>query len=60
MHFRRLVELVRDRRGQDLIEWVLLAGFFSAVAIAGIPNLMPFFKVLFDRVYAVLVSAHSW
>ena len=57
MYMRRLVAIVKERRGQDLIEWVLLAGFFSAVAVAGIPNLMPFFKVLFDRVYAVLESA---
>jgi pilus assembly protein Flp/PilA len=35
----RLRELVRDDRGQDLIEYALLAGFISLVAILAITAL---------------------
>ena len=35
----RLLTLVRDDRGQDLIEYALLAGFVSLIVVAVVTNL---------------------
>jgi Flp pilus assembly pilin Flp len=35
----RLVRLIRDDDGQDLVEYAMLAGFFGLVALAGFTSL---------------------
>jgi Flp pilus assembly pilin Flp len=48
------VRIWKDKRGQDLIEWVLLAGLFSAVAVAGIPPMAPLFEARFQKILSAL------
>jgi Flp pilus assembly pilin Flp len=37
--FSRLRRLIVDRRGQDLVEYALLIGFFAFAAAATLPNI---------------------
>ncbi|MFN0168716.1 MAG: Flp family type IVb pilin [Bryobacteraceae bacterium] len=48
------IRLWKDTRGQDLIEWALLAGLFSAVIAAGIPQLSEAFVAAFGKVINVM------
>ncbi len=51
---RLYIRLWNDTRGQDMIEWVLLAGLFSAVIAAGIPQLSEAFVAAFGKVLNVM------
>lgn len=51
-----LRRLVRDQRGQDLIEYALLAAFMVVAVAAILPNdLMPAVSHIFSRVVTHLV-----
>ena len=49
-----LRSLMRDTRGQDLIEYALLAGFVAVAAGAVLPNMTASISTIFSKVNSVL------
>jgi pilus assembly protein Flp/PilA len=49
----------RDTRGQDLIEYALMAGFVAVAAGAIMPNIASSISTVFSQVSSVLSSASS-
>ncbi len=54
-----LTALKNDRRGQDLIEYALLAGFVAVAAGAVMPNLGGSISTIFSQVASVVSVAAS-
>jgi pilus assembly protein Flp/PilA len=52
-----IVRFVREEEGQDLIEYALLAGFISLVAVVAIIAVGDQLVVLYDEMTAQLVAA---
>ncbi len=50
---------VRDRKGQDLIEYALMAGFVAVAAGAIMPNVATSISTIFSGVASVLSAASS-
>ncbi len=61
----RLTELVirlriwKDEKGQDLIEYALMAGFVAVAAGAIMPGVAGSIKTIFERVNSLMTSAAS-
>jgi pilus assembly protein Flp/PilA len=53
----RLQAVVRDTRGQDLVEYALLAGFIAVAAGAILPNISGSISTIFSKMASVLVNA---
>jgi Flp pilus assembly pilin Flp len=49
----------KDTRGQDLIEYALMAGFVAVGAAAVLPGVAPAISTIFSKVIVVLSSASS-
>ena len=49
----------RDRRGQDLIEYALMAGFVAVAAGAIMPNVTTSISTIFSQVSSVMAAAAS-
>ena len=49
----------RDRRGQDLIEYALMAGFVAVAAGAIMPGVASSINVIFSQVNSIMISAAS-
>lgn len=49
----------RDRKGQDLIEYALLAGFVAVSAGAVMPNIADEITQVFSKVNSVLIRASA-
>jgi Flp pilus assembly pilin Flp len=49
----------KDRRGQDLIEYALLAGFVAVAAGAISPGIASSINVVFSKVNSVMITAAS-
>jgi pilus assembly protein Flp/PilA len=49
--------LVKDTRGQDLIEYALLAGFVAVAAGALLPGISTSISTIFSRMGSVLTAA---
>jgi Flp pilus assembly pilin Flp len=49
----------RDERGQDLIEYALMAGFVAVAAGAIMPNVASSISTIFSQVSSVLTAAAS-
>jgi pilus assembly protein Flp/PilA len=49
--------IVRDTRGQDLIEYALLAGFIAVAAGAVVPGVADSIKTIFGKVNTVMGNA---
>jgi Flp pilus assembly pilin Flp len=49
----------KDRRGQDLIEYALMAGFVAVAAGAIMPGVASSINVIFSEVNSLMVSAAS-
>lgn len=49
----------RDTRGQDLIEYALMAGFVAVAAGAIMPNVATSISNIFSKVSSVMVKASS-
>ncbi len=47
----------KDRRGQDLIEYALMAGFVAVAAGAIMPGVASSINVIFSQVNSLMVSA---
>jgi pilus assembly protein Flp/PilA len=52
-----LMRAWRDRRGQDLIEYALMAGFVAVAAGAIMPSVSSSVSTIFDHVGSVLTAA---
>ena len=46
-----------DTRGQDMIEYALMAGFVAVAAGAVVPNIVPSISTVFSKVDSVLTNA---
>ena len=57
LYFAVLNRIVRDTRGQDLVEYALLAGFIAVAAGALLPNISTSISTIFSRMGSVLVAA---
>ena len=49
----------KDTRGQDLIEYALMAGFVAVAAGAIMPNVASSISTIFSQISSVLSSASS-
>ena len=54
-----LTRIWRDQRGQDLIEYALMAGFVAVAAGAIMPNVASSISTIFSQVSSVLTAAAS-
>ncbi len=54
-----LAHLWRDRRGQDLIEYALMAGFVAVAAGAIMPGVASSISTIFSQISSVLSVAAS-
>ena len=52
-------QIWRDRRGQDLIEFALLAGFVAVAVGAVMPDLASSINIIFSKVNSVAIQASS-
>jgi Flp pilus assembly pilin Flp len=50
---------VKDTRGQDLIEYALMAGFVAVAATAMVPGFASSINVVFSKVNSVMILAAS-
>ena len=55
----RLKEFWIVKRGQDLIEYALLAGFLAVSAAALVPNMAPNISTIFSQVITMLSTSPS-
>ena len=51
------VQVIRDTRGQDLVEYALLAGFIAVAAGALLPTIASSISNIFSKLEAALKSA---
>ncbi len=54
-----LMQVWRDRRGQDLIEYALMAGFVAVAAGAIMPGVASSISTIFSEVTSVMATAAS-
>ena len=57
LYFAVLRSLGRDTRGQDLVEYALLAGFIAVAAGALLPGISTSISIIFSRMASVLTNA---
>ena len=50
-------QVLRDTRGQDLVEYSLLAGFVAVAAGAILPNISAGISIIFSKVASLLTAA---
>ena len=53
------LRIVMDTRGQDLIEYALMAGFVAVAAGAIVPGVADSIKTIFSKVNTVMASSAS-
>ena len=53
------LQILRDTRGQDLIEYALMAGFVAVAAGAVMPGVASSINVVFSKVNSVMILAAS-
>jgi len=60
---KRLIELAvklqiwKDTRGQDLIEYALMAGFVAVAAGAIMPGVASSINIIFSKINSIMVAA---
>ncbi|HYV62797.1 MAG TPA: Flp family type IVb pilin [Bryobacteraceae bacterium] len=57
-HILQRIMIWRDRRGQDLIEYALMAGFVAVAAGAAFPPVATTISQVFSKVQSVLTAAN--
>jgi len=55
----KLQQIVKDTRGQDLIEYALMAGFVAVAAGAIMPGVASSINVVFSKVNSLMIQAAS-
>jgi len=58
-HILQRLRIYRDRRGQDLIEYALMAGFVAVAAGAAFPPVANTISQIFSKVESVMSSANA-
>lgn len=53
------LRIMKDTRGQDLIEYALMAGFVAVAAGAIVPGVAASIKTIFSKVNTTMLSAAS-
>jgi len=53
------LKIWKDNRGQDLIEYALMAGFVAVAAGAIMPGVASSINVIFSQVNSIMISAAS-
>jgi pilus assembly protein Flp/PilA len=53
------LQIWKDQRGQDLIEYALMAGFVAVAAGATMPNVATSISEIFSKVASVLSQANA-
>ena len=53
----RLQTIVKDTRGQDLIEYALMAGFVAVAAGAIMPGVASSINIVFSKVNSIMILA---
>jgi pilus assembly protein Flp/PilA len=56
---RLRIKLLRDKKGQDLIEYALMAGFVAVAAGAILPSISTSVSTVFSRVASTMTRAAS-
>lgn len=59
MNLMWTMKLWRDTRGQDLIEYALMAGFVAVAAGAVMPGLSTQISTIFSKIQSLLTTAAS-
>lgn len=54
-----LLRVIQDERGQDMVEYALLAGFIAVAAGALLPPISDSISVIFSRMGSVVAAAAS-
>ena len=54
-----LLKLARDERGQDMVEYALLAGFVAVAAGAILPGISDNISTIFSKMASVVAEAAS-
>jgi len=54
-----LIQALKDRRGQDLIEYALMAGFVAVAAGAIMPSVSSSISTIFSQINSVMLNAAS-
>lgn len=57
--FTAFVRMWKDRRGQDLIEYALMAGFVAVAAGAVMPSVATSISTIFSEISSVMAAAAS-
>jgi pilus assembly protein Flp/PilA len=52
-----IARLVKDRKGQDMVEYALLAGFIAVAAGALLPGISTSISTIFSRMASVVSAA---
>jgi Flp pilus assembly pilin Flp len=56
--YKAIIQLQRDLRGQDLIEYALMAGFVAVAGGAAFPStIMPNVSTIFSKIQSSMVLA---
>ncbi|HMD49784.1 MAG TPA: Flp family type IVb pilin [Bryobacteraceae bacterium] len=58
-YFAAIVRLLKNRKGQDLIEYALMAGFVAVAAGAVMPTVSGSISTIFSKVASVMAAAAS-
>lgn len=51
------LRILKDTRGQDLIEYALMAGFVAVAAGAIVPGVASSMKTIFEKINVILASS---
>jgi pilus assembly protein Flp/PilA len=54
---KKFFRILKDKRGQDLIEYALMAGFVAVAAGALMPNVASSISTVFSKINSLLVAA---
>ncbi len=59
MHYihKLIIRLTKDRKGQDMVEYALLAGFIAVAAGALLPPVADSISIIFSRLGSVVSGA---
>ncbi len=53
------LQVIKDTRGQDLIEYALMAGFVAVAAGAIVPGVAASIREIFNKVSSVMAAASA-
>ena len=54
-----VIRLLQDKKGQDMVEYALLAGFIAVAAGAILPSIEQQLSIIFSKMQSVVADAAS-